>query len=116
MMVKLLIIAFAYALVLSSARAICPYDVNCLNNPYGGRLSSPSDSVASPYGRGQLGAAFEDNPFRGDLTTNPYAPRTEPEGQENGRAKARSETESLRNRLGDGAVEPGQGIDPDQGN
>jgi hypothetical protein len=28
------------AMAASSARAICPYDANCSNNPYGGRTRS----------------------------------------------------------------------------
>jgi hypothetical protein len=83
-MVKSILSAIVAMLVVSSgALAVCPYDVNCINNPYGGRsFDANGNQLPPPYG--QTGAAFGNNP----LLPNPnfaqgprllYQPRTRPD-------------------------------------
>ena len=51
-------------MVTSGALAVCPYDVNCINNPYGGRsFDGNSNQLPPPYPYGQTGAAFGNNPL-----------------------------------------------------
>lgn len=70
------------------ALAACPYDSNCLNNPYGAGSPYKADGLMNPYS--QYGSKFSDkswtNPyatdaprvydsrgnFRGRLSSNPY--------------------------------------------
>jgi hypothetical protein len=40
-----------FALAVSSARAICPYDANCINNPYTGRPYAPAPTPTSDLGK-----------------------------------------------------------------
>jgi hypothetical protein len=64
-MIKPLLGALVAMLVVSSgALAVCPYDVNCINNPYGGRsLDTNGNQLPPPYPYGQTGAAFGNNPL-----------------------------------------------------
>ena len=48
------------------AYAICPYDLNCLNNPYGAGNPYKSDGLMNPYSR-------YGSPYSNDSWTNPYA-------------------------------------------
>src|SRR5271167_1618789 len=77
---KLLVFAAAVSLITSSAHAICPYDVNCLNNPYGGRvgLDASGGVPVAPYGIGQPGSAFSANPLANSMqgVYDPYVPDT----------------------------------------
>ena len=50
-------------MVTSGALAVCPYDVNCINNPYGGRSFDDNNQLPPPYPYGQIGAAFGNNPL-----------------------------------------------------
>ena len=73
-----------------SANANCPYDPNCLNNPYGAGSPYKSDGLMNPYS--QNGSPYsnkswtnpyatdapkifdEDGNYRGRLSNNPYDP------------------------------------------
>ena len=78
-----------FAIIAStSASAICPYDANCINNPYGAGSPYKSDGLMNPYS--QYGSQYSnkswtnqyatDAPklydsqgsYRGKLSTNPY--------------------------------------------
>lgn len=70
--------------------AVCPYDLNCLNNPYGAGSPYKSDGLMNPYSPN--GSPYSNkswtNPFatdapkifdsegnyKGKLSTNPYDP------------------------------------------
>jgi hypothetical protein len=70
--------------------AVCPYDPDCLSNPYGAGSPYKADGLMNPYS--QYGSQYSDkswtNPYatdapklydqngnyRGRLSTNPYAP------------------------------------------
>jgi hypothetical protein len=72
------------------ALAICPYDSDCLNNPYGAGSPYKSDGLMNPYSR--YGSQYsndswtnpyatnapriydENGNYRGKLSTNPYDP------------------------------------------
>lgn len=72
------------------AWAVCPYDYNCLNNPYGAGSPYKSDGLMNPYS--QYGSPYSNNSwtnpyatnapqlydqsgnYRGRLSTNPYDP------------------------------------------
>lgn len=72
------------------ASGVCPYDPNCLNNPYGAGSPYKSDGLNNPYS--QYGSPYSnkswDNPYatdapklydsqgnyQGRLSTNPYDP------------------------------------------
>src|SRR5271156_2027394 len=67
------------ALATSSARAICPYDANCMNNPFTGRnpVAPQGGAVVAPFGMystNQLNPDFSANPLRNGGISNPYAP------------------------------------------
>lgn len=61
-----LIIAILISLAAVSARAECPYDENCLNNPYGAGSPFKSDGLLNPSS--PYGSPFSDKSWR-----NPYA-------------------------------------------
>ena len=82
-------VAFAVAVVISAvAFAACPYDYDCLDNPYGAGSPYKSDGLMNPYS--QYGSPYSNkswtNPYatdapriydskgnyRGKLSTNPY--------------------------------------------
>jgi hypothetical protein len=86
----LLIAIWALAAV-SSARAICPYDANCINNPYTGRnpvapwggAQGGGAAIVAPFSRystNQLNPDFSANPLRNGVISNPYAPAPKPTG------------------------------------
>jgi hypothetical protein len=109
--------AIAFALIASSAQAICPYDANCLNNPYGGRDPyAPPGVPVAPYGahsvNGQLGSAFNANPLRYGAVNNPYAPALKPDDSAGAPVNAPANS-GLGSGLG---ASPGalQGVDPDR--
>ncbi len=76
------------AVSLNAANATCPYDPQCLNNPYGAGSPFKSDGLMNPYSR--YGSQFsneswtnpyatkapriydEDGNYRGRLSANPY--------------------------------------------
>ena len=79
-------------LCMSRAYALCPYDNNCLNNPYGAGSPYKPDGLMNPYS--QYGSPYSDkswtNPYatnppqifdqngdyRGNLSTNKYDPNS----------------------------------------
>ncbi len=63
---KLSVLAACAALVTPSAFAVCPYDQNCLNNPYGAGSPYKANGLKNPYS--QYGS-----PYSNKSATNPYA-------------------------------------------
>lgn len=51
---------------LEHANAICPYDLNCLDNPYGAGNPYKADGLMNPYS--QYGSQYSNKSW-----TNPYA-------------------------------------------
>lgn len=49
-----------------TSQAVCPYDPNCLNNPYGAGNPYKSDGLMNPYSK-------YGSPYSNDSWTNPYA-------------------------------------------
>ena len=83
MIVNRAILIVVLILEASSARAICPYDANCINNPYGGRSPAAPQGgvVAAPFGRysnNQYNPDFSANQQRLNGIDNPYAPIATP--------------------------------------
>jgi hypothetical protein len=86
------VLGFSAAMWIASlpAWAICPYDYNCLNNPYGAgnpykpdglmnlysRYGSPysNDSWTNPYATNAPKLYGQNGNYRGRLSTNPYDP------------------------------------------
>ena len=60
------IISITVGLSAGSAWAICPYDSNCLDNPYGAGSPYNPDSPINPYGR-------YGSPYSNESANNPYA-------------------------------------------
>ena len=76
-------------LISSSALAVCPYDQNCLNNPYGAGsryapngINNPYSPNGSPYSNNSANNPYatnapkiygDDGSYHGRLRTNPYA-------------------------------------------
>ena len=93
---KVLIVGIVYtAIFIGSAHialAVCPYDLNCLSNPYGAGSPYKPDGLMNPYS--QYGSPYSNkswtNPYatnaprlydsqgsyRGNLSTNPYDPNS----------------------------------------
>ena len=74
-----LLIAILALAVLSPARAICPYDANCINNPITGRnpVAPQGGAVVAPFSRystNQLNPEFNANPGVIKPISNPFAP------------------------------------------
>ena len=63
---RLLLSSFAALIFSFSAYAACPYDTNCLNNPYGAGSPYKSDGLMNPHS--QYGS-----PYSNKSWTNPYA-------------------------------------------
>lgn len=60
-------IASALLLIYSSASfAACPYDYNCLNNPYGAGSPYAPNGINNPY-------SPSGSPYSNNSATNPYA-------------------------------------------
>ncbi|MGD9868359.1 MAG: hypothetical protein AB7I59_25630 [Geminicoccaceae bacterium] len=53
-------------LISASAGAICPYDLDCLDNPYGAGSPYKPEGLMNPYSR-------YGSPYSNDSWTNPYA-------------------------------------------
>ena len=87
---QLINIAILLSFTPYSSFAVCPYDLNCLDNPYGAGSPYKSDGLMNPYS--QYGSPYSNkswrNPYatdapkiydgqgnyRGKLSTNPYDP------------------------------------------
>ena len=110
-----LLIAILALMVLSPARAICPYDANCINNPITGRnpVAPQGGAVVAPFGRystNQLNPDFSANPLRNGGISNPYAPAPKTNGDSGTLPPA------LSSGLGNGLSGSNgglQGVDPD---
>src|SRR5208283_2785283 len=76
---RALVLTAAFAFISSAAFAICPYDANCLNNPYGGRDANAPNGLIAPYSGGQSGSAFSNNPLRNQPLNNPFLPSASPD-------------------------------------
>lgn len=93
MFISRMLAALAFCLVFAgTANAACPYDYNCLNNPYGAGspyapngLMNPYSQYGSPYSNKSWTNPYATNPpkiydqsgrYMGDLSTNPYAPNS----------------------------------------
>jgi hypothetical protein len=113
-------LAFVLGLCASKALAVCPYDANCLDNPYGGRnVYSPSGVYAPgvsspPYFSGQYGGAFSNNPLYGELRNNPYSALREEEPR--GYSFPKATNASGLASHGTNSSAPLQGVDLDQPN
>jgi hypothetical protein len=88
------VIAGAVAILLfgGAAHAVCPYDFNCLNNPYGAGspykpdgMMNPYSQYGSPYSNNSWTNPYATNPpkiydqngqYHGNLSTNPYDPNS----------------------------------------
>ena len=105
-------LALLYIFTGSNAEAVCPYDVNCLNNAYGGRGVDGAEFVAPTYGPAQANAAFGAGPLHKSGATNPFAPSlpagedTTSTGGVSGASAPASSPSAASGRL--------QGVDPDQ--
>lgn len=89
-MKQIQILVLAAAVVTLNGWAACPYDPNCLNNPYGAGSRYKADGLMNP--NSQYGSQYSNkswsNPYatdapkihdsqgnyRGQLSSNPYAP------------------------------------------
>ena len=85
-----LLTALIVTAITSSAQAVCPYDSNCLDNPYGAGSPYKSDGLKNPYS--DYGSPYsnkswnnpyatdapklydQDGNYRGKLSNNPYDP------------------------------------------
>lgn len=76
MMGKLALFVAATVLATTTAQAICPYDNNCMNNPYSGRDNSAQGIQAAPFGSGpgQYNPSYAVNPVPNSSSYNPYSP------------------------------------------
>ena len=79
-------------LTTGTAEAMCPYDYNCLDNPFGAGspyapngLMNPYSQYGSPYSNNSWTNPYATNPpqiydqngnYRGDLSTNQYDPNS----------------------------------------
>ena len=83
---KILSLAAAFTVVITStAFATCPYDSNCLNNPYGAGSPYKADGLMNPYS--QYGS-----PYSNKSWTNPYATNAPIIVDQNGNYRGRLST------------------------
>jgi hypothetical protein len=114
--VVLVFTLFASFLAASGAAALCPYDPDCLDNPYGAGSPYKADGLMNPYS--EYGSPYSNkswrNPYatdapklydgegnyRGRLSANPY----DPESVSNpyGRYGSPYSSESINNPYGAG--------------
>jgi hypothetical protein len=111
-----LLIAILALAVLSPARAICPYDANCINNPITGRnpVAPQGGAVVAPFSRysstNRFNPEFNGNPGVINPISNPYAPALKTTGDSGTLASPLSS--GLGGGLG-GSNSGLQGVDPD---
>lgn len=65
-MIKTFSSAVLITFIASSALAVCPYDYDCLDNPYGAGSPYKSDGLMNPY-------SSSGSPYSNESWTNPYA-------------------------------------------
>lgn len=110
------IVGLLVAVLATGANAACPYDPQCLDNPYGAGspykvdgIKNPYSEYGSPYSDKSVNNPYatdapklftEDGQYRGRLTSNPYDPESvsNPHGQYGNRFSP----ESLNNPFGAG--------------
>ncbi len=113
--------AIYFAILLSvfsafPAFAVCPYDQNCLNNPYGAGSRYKADGINNPYS--QYGSQYSNksvnNPYatdapklydqngnyKGRLSNNPYDPDST--SNPTGRYGSKYSSDSINNPYGAG--------------
>ena len=66
MRIKFILSLFFLFLFSIKAQAVCPYDINCLNNPYGAGSPYKPDGLMNPYSK-------YGSPYSNQSWTNPYA-------------------------------------------
>lgn len=115
MKITLLAVIICFSFI-STVFAICPYDSNCLDNPYGAGNPYKSNGLMNPYS--QYGSPYSNkswtNPnatdapkiydqngnYRGKLSTNPYDPDST--SNPNGRYGSPYSSDSINNPYGAG--------------
>jgi hypothetical protein len=65
---KVFIYAFLLVLLPTISYAVCPYDQNCLNNPYGAGSRYKSDGLMNPNSR--YGSKYSNDSWRNPHATN----------------------------------------------
>lgn len=101
-------------MMVSSAHTACPYDVNCLNNPYGAGSSYKADGLMNPYSANgsQYSNKSWTNPnatdapklydsqgnYRGKLSANPHD--ADSTSNPNGRYGSQFSLDSISNPYG----------------
>ncbi len=121
---KISVAAVLVALVCAEASAVCPYDPQCLDNPYGAGSPYKPDGLMNPYS--EYGSPYsnrshtnpyatdaprlydQDGNYRGRLSANPY----DPESTSNpyGRYGSRFSPDSINNPYGAGNPYSGKRI------
>lgn len=115
-MSRIIFTALFFLSAITSAFAVCPYDPNCLNNPYGAGSPYKADGLMNPYS--QYGSQYSNkswtNPnatdapklydsngnYRGKLSSNPYDPDST--SNQNGRYGSKTSPDSVNNPYGAG--------------
>ena len=115
-MLRIIFTALYILATITSAFAVCPYDPNCLNNPYGAGSPYKADGLMNPYS--QNGSQYSNkswtNPnatdppklydgngtYRGKLSANPYDPDST--SNPNGRYGNKFSPDSINNPYGAG--------------
>lgn len=115
-MIRLMIFTLFLLAVSTPAFAVCPYDQNCLNNPYGAGSPYKADGLMNPYG--QYGSQYsnkswrnpyatdapkivdEDGNYHGKLSSNPYD--SDSISNPYGRYGSRYSVDSINNPYGAG--------------
>lgn len=110
------LISMAFGLATAASWAACPYDPNCLNNPYGAGNPYKADGLMNP--NSQYGSQYSNkswtNPhatdapkvydqqgnYRGQLSSNPYAPDST--SNPYGRYGNKYSPDSINNQYGSG--------------
>ena len=80
-----LLLGLAVLLGSGVATAACPYDVNCINNPYGAGSPYKADGLKNPY-------SSKGSPYSNKSWTNPYATDAPKLYDQNGNYKGKLST------------------------
>lgn len=78
-------IGTALLLAANTAMSACPYDVNCINNPYGAGSPYKADGLMNPYSQ-------QGSPYSNKSWTNPYATDAPKLYDQNGNYKGKLST------------------------
>lgn len=98
MNIRYLLVGVAMSAASATAWAVCPYDPQCINNPYGAGSPYKADGLKNPYS--QYGS-----PYSNKSATNPYATQApklyDQQGNYRGRLSANPyDTDSTSNPYG----------------